>query len=272
MQVIEGKKCVFYSLEAGYLPSISPEKATALFLSLLQQQGSALAGHINEFKDVLVSTLFRYHYDPRELAVEKLQNRIHLVEEALAEPERVGGLFAGLVGALKDCHRVKLWYYTAHSGEITERVVEPYGLICKRQNWYLVAYCRERRDIRVFRVDQIEDAHLYTEEKFTYPEDFNLREHMAGSWGVINDGKQCRVRLRFNQRVAYRVKNMVYHPSQVLEEELADGSIIVAFDVCGIGEMKTWIVQWGDTAEVLDPVWLRDEMRAMAESMVNLYR
>lgn len=271
-RVIEGKKCIFYSLEAGYLPSISPDKATALFLSLLQQQGSALAGHINEFKDVLVSTLFRYHYDPRELAVEKLQKRIHLVEEALAEPDRVGRLFAGLVSALKDCHRVKIWYYTGHSGEITERVVEPYGLICKRQNWYLVAYCLERRDIRVFRVDQIEDAHAYTGDKFTYPDDFNLREHMAGSWGVINDGRQCQVRLKFSGRVAYRVRNMVYHPSQVLEEELADGSIIVAFNVCGIEEMKTWIVQWGDAAEVLSPDWLRDEMRQMAERIANLYR
>lgn len=270
--VIEGKKCVFYALEAGYLPSITPEKGTALFLSLLQQQSSALTGHINEFKDVLVSTLFRYHYDPRELAVEKLQNRIHMVEEALVEPGLVGKVFAGLVSALKECYRVKLWYYTAHSGEITERVVEPYGLICKRQNWYLVAYCRERCDIRVFRVDQIKDAYPYTGEKFTYPGDFNLRQYMSSSWGVINDGQECRVMIRFSPHVAYRVKNMVYHSSQVLEAELANGSIVVSFNVCGISEMKTWIIQWGDAAEVLEPDWLREEIRKMAEDIANLYR
>lgn len=271
-RVIEGKKCVFYVLEAGYLPSIAPEKATALFLSLLQQQGSALAGHINEFKDVLVSTLFKYHYDPRELAVEKLQNRIHMVEEALVEPGSVGKVFAGVVGALKECHRVKLWYYTAHSGELTERVVEPYGLICKRQNWYLVAYCLERRDIRVFRVDQIKDAFPYTGEKFTYPADFDLRQYMSNSWGVINDGRECRVRIKFSPQVAHRVKNMIYHHSQTLDEELANGSIVVTFNVCGIGEMKTWIIQWGENAEVLEPNWLREEMKKMAEDIASLYR
>jgi len=271
-QVIDGRKSVFYRLEAGYLPSLSPEKATAIFLSMLQQQGSALAGHLNDLKDALVSTLFKYHYNPTELAVEKLQDRIHLVEEALAEPERVGELFTKLVQALKDCHRVKIWYYVGYSGKVTERVVEPYGLICKRKNWYLVAHCLERRAIRVFRVDQITDAFPYTTEKFAYPEDFNLKEHMAQSWGVINDGEVCQVRLKFKPEVAFRIKNLVYHPSQVLEKELNDGSIIVTFHVCGIPEMKTWIVQWGDAVEVLEPGWLREEMCQMAESILRVYR
>ncbi len=270
-RVVDGRKSVSYCLEAGYLPSLSPEKATAVFLSMLQQQGSALSGCLNGLKDALVSTLFKYHYNPAELAVEKLQDRIHLVEEALAEPERVGQLFTKLVQALKDCHRVKIWYYVGYRGKITERVVEPYGLICKRHNWYLVAYCLKRQAVRVFRVDQIENAYPYTTEKFTHPQDFNLKEHMAQSWGVINDGEAYRVRLKFRANVAFRIRNLVYHPSQVLEKELEDGSIIVSFYVCGIKEMKTWIVQWGDAVEVLEPDWLRENMCAMAESILRVY-
>jgi len=271
-QVMDGRKCTVYCFEVGFLPSLSPEKATAIFLSMLQQQGSALAGHFNDLKDALVSTLFKYHYNPKELAVEKLQNRIHMVEEALAEPERVGDLFTKLVTALKDCHRVKIKYYVAYSGQVTERVVEPYGLICKRQNWYLVGYCLKRQAIRVFRVDQLENVIPYTNETFDYPADFNLKEHMAQSWGVINDGEACQVKLKFSPRVAFRVKNVIYHPSQVLEEELEDGSIIVSFNVCGIAEMKTWIVQWGDSVEVLEPGWLREDMCKLAKGILNVYR
>ncbi len=82
----ETGKAVRVRMEAGYLPGLSPEKATVIFLSLLQQKGSALSGYLNEIKDALVSTLFKYHYDPKELAVERLQKRIHIVEETLAEP------------------------------------------------------------------------------------------------------------------------------------------------------------------------------------------
>ncbi|AQS58237.1 helix-turn-helix transcriptional regulator [Desulforamulus ferrireducens] len=271
-RLIGGMKKTCYCLEVGYLPSLSPEKATVLFLSLLQQKGSALSGHLNELKDALVSTLFKYHYNPRELAVERLQNRIHLVEETLVEPEQVGELFTKLVQALKDCYRVKIIYFVTHSQQETERVVEPYGLICKRQNWYLVGYCLERQAIRVFRVDQIRDVFSYTSETFQYPADFNLKEYMAHSWGVINDGEVCQIKLKFTNHVAHRVKNLIYHPSQKLEEELPDGSIIVSFRVCGIKEMKTWLVQWGDTMEVLEPGWLREEMCKLAEEILQVYR
>jgi len=135
-----------------------------------------------------------------------------------------------------------------------------------------VAFCLNRQDIRVFRVDQIIDALPYTKEKFEYPEDFKLKDYMAQSWGVINDGELCRVKLNFSPNVAFRVKNIIYHPSQTVDEELADGSIIVSFNVCGIKEMKTWIVQWGSSVEVIEPYWLREDMYKLAEDILKMYK
>lgn len=266
------RKGGLYRLDAGYLPPISPEKALIIFLSLLQQKGSALAGHINEIKDALVGTLFKYKYSPQSLPVEQLQERIHIVEEQLADPAGVGRIFAVLVQSLRECHRVKLLYFAAHSRQDTERVVEPYGLICKRHNWYLVARCLTRKAIRVFRVDQITDVFPYSSERFAYPADFSLKEYMARSWGVINDGESCKVRLKFSPEVVHRVTKLVYHPSQVIEKQLEDGSVVMSFEVCGLAEMKTWIVQWGDMVEVLEPDCLREDMRDMACRLLALYK
>ncbi|NLI12630.1 helix-turn-helix transcriptional regulator [Pelotomaculum propionicicum] len=265
------KKEGLYRLDAGYLPSISPEKALIIFLSLLQQKGSALAGHTNELKDALVGTLFKYKYTPQSLPVEQLQERIYIVEEQLAEPARVSEIFAKLVQSLRDCCRVKLWYYVAHSGQETERVVEPYGLICKRHNWYLVANCLTRNGIRVFRVDQITGIFPYASELFEYPAEFSLQEYMAQSWGVINDGEICKVKLKFRPEVAHRVKRLIYHPSQVIEEETAAGSVIMSFEACGIDEMKTWITQWGEMVEVLEPQWLREDIYDIVQRIANIY-
>lgn len=91
------KKEGLYRRNAGYLPSISPEKALIIFLSLLQQRGSALVGHTNELKDALIGTLFKYKYTPQSLPIEQLQERIHIVEEQLVDPVRVGEIFAKLV-------------------------------------------------------------------------------------------------------------------------------------------------------------------------------
>lgn len=267
----EDGRTVRVSLRHGYLPSLSPEKATVIFLSVLQQRGSALAGHLNEIKDALISTLFRYHYNPSKMAADRLQHRIHIVEECLADPQRTGEHFIKLVEAVRESHRVKLWYFTSHSGEETERVVEPYGLICKRQNWYLVGRCLTRGSTRVFRIDQIKDVLPYTSQRFEYPEGFSLQEYMAQSWGVINDGQLHRVRLKYSRRVAHLLKNMVYHHSQRLEEELPDGSVIVTFEICGLIEFRGWLIQWGDTVEVLEPEWLRREIQRFARRISDIY-
>ncbi|MEW5953301.1 MAG: WYL domain-containing protein [Bacillota bacterium] len=261
-----------YRLDAGYLPSISPEKAMIIFLSLLQQKGSALAGYINEIKDALVGTLFKYKYSPQSLPVEQLQERIYVVEEHLANPVKVGEIFTKLVQAIQGCYRIKLWYFVAYSRQDSERIVEPFGLVCKRHNWYLVARCLTREAIRVFRVDQITDIIPYSSERFDYPPDFSLKAYMSRSWGVINDGEVSKVRLKFRPEVVHRVKNLVYHPSQLIENELDDGSLIMSFEVCGIAEMKTWIVQWGDMVEVLEPEQLREDMRETALKLLALYQ
>ncbi|MFX4263559.1 helix-turn-helix transcriptional regulator [Pelotomaculum propionicicum] len=219
-----------------------------------------------------MGTLFKYKYNPQTLPVEKLQERIHIVDEQLADPAKVSEIFTRLVQSLRDCCRVKIWYYVAHNGQNTQRVVEPYGLVCKRHNWYLVAYCLRREAMRVFRVDQITDIVPYTSERFDMPADFSLKEHMGQSWGIMNDGEICRVRLKFSPQVAHRVKRLIYHPSQEIEDEPADGSVIMSFEVCGIDEMKTWLVQWGDTVEVLEPGWLRQDMYEMAGRVLELYK
>lgn len=95
---------------------------------------------------------------------------------------------------------------------------------------------------------------------------------MAQSWGVINDGEIFKVRLKFSPEVAHRVKRMIYHPSQAIEEESADGSVIMSFEACGIDEMKTWLVQWGEMVEVLEPDWLREDICELARNVLEIYK
>lgn len=91
-------------------------------------------------------------------------------------------------------------------------------------------------------------------------------------WGVINDSRVSRVVLKFDGKVAHRVKNVCYHPSQKIEAELPGGEVVVSYRVCGTDEMVGWLLQWKDKVEVLEPLWLRDEVRALAERIAGLYQ
>jgi len=51
-------------------------------------------------------------------------------------------------------HRAAAISY-ADGGKRTRRTIEPVGLVCRGDAWWLVAWCRLREDARAFRVDQI---------------------------------------------------------------------------------------------------------------------
>ena len=264
-------KATRYLLKRVYLPSMSPEKAIIIFLIMLQQKGSALAGHLNDIKNALITNLFKNRYTAQSLEIEKLQDRIYIIEEALTDPVRVGDLFSKIIDAMKNNNRIKIWYYTVSKGTESERVVDPYGLVCKRQNWYLVGHCNKNNEVRTFRVDQIRDIHRYVHDQFNYPADFSLKEHMGQAWGVIRDNHVCRVKLKFKAPVVHMPKTTTYHPSQQIEEVLPDGSVIVVYEVCGLAELTSWIIQWGDNVEVLEPQELRVRVRDTVLRIAKMY-
>ncbi|HEY7342304.1 MAG TPA: YafY family protein [Ktedonobacterales bacterium] len=53
--------------------------------------------------------------------------------------------------------------YRSWSGDMTERIVDPYHVVCRYGRWYLVGYCHLRTDRRVFRLDHILDVTLLAE-------------------------------------------------------------------------------------------------------------
>src|SRR5215469_658270 len=64
-------------------------------------------------------------------------------------------LLITLCEAIGQQQRVAL-QYRSPADEVTERRVEPYGLVGWDSHWYLVGYCCLREDHRVFRLDRIQ--------------------------------------------------------------------------------------------------------------------
>ena len=60
-----------------------------------------------------------------------------------------------IASACRDHERLR-FDYTAHSGAVSRRAVEPYRLVNDRRRWYLVAWDTHRDAWRTFRADRIE--------------------------------------------------------------------------------------------------------------------
>jgi predicted DNA-binding transcriptional regulator YafY len=70
-----------------------------------------------------------------------------------------------IVHAVQAHRRVRL-RYSAQTGAVTDRVVDPYQVVNRAGRWYLVGYCHLRADQRVFRLDHVQRA-LELPETFT---------------------------------------------------------------------------------------------------------
>jgi predicted DNA-binding transcriptional regulator YafY len=79
--------------------------------------------------------------------------------------------------ALTNLNILRIEYDSHNNNEITKRDIEPFALINKvGENWYLIAWCRRRKDYRLFRFDRIKKIKV-TEDKFK-PHKMSLQEFL----------------------------------------------------------------------------------------------
>lgn len=115
------------------------------------------------------------------LPVKLAAAKTHPVTLVATAPEHVRAL---LERAQRELRCVKLIYYTASRGAVTERVVEPLALEPYRRGTLLHAYCRWRQDFRRFALSNIRRAELM-DETFVprpLPASRAIPEYRASMW------------------------------------------------------------------------------------------
>ncbi|MDO9398238.1 MAG: WYL domain-containing protein [Herbiconiux sp.] len=110
---------------------------------------------MSPFRDSATSALRKVVFvtdDRRLRETADLAARIHLLGD-----EKPTGAPLGLAAALRTGQVLRI-SYTDRDGGATVRDVEPMGFVGKGDNWYLIAWCRLRDDLRAFRGDRIARA------------------------------------------------------------------------------------------------------------------
>jgi predicted DNA-binding transcriptional regulator YafY len=163
---------------------------------------------------------------------------------------------------------VEIIYYSMGRQKVTQREVVPYKIWFFDGGFYLIGYCKWRKDIRVFAIDRIKRLHL-TDKTFNHTDDIDIDELMRDSFGVFC-GKPVKVKIHFSADIAGYIEERIWHASQKIQK-LDDDSIIFEAEVAGIEEIKYWIMRWGSKAYVLEPQELKDELQLEATGMQIMY-
>ena len=175
-----------------------------------------------------------------------------------------------LMVGIEDRKAVFITYQSLRATEPVTYDVYPYGLIYHRGALFLVGRSPHREEICHWKVSRIEDAEV-TQVHFHRPDDFDLQQHLAKSFGVYHGDGDVKIKVQFAPAVARYVCESNWHESQKLVQQ-KDGSVVAEFQLSDTEEIKRWIMSFGQHAVVVEPDSLWAEIVEELNSLLAAYK
>ena len=157
--------------------------------------------------------------------------------------------------------RLLSFRYYGPTGE-SDRVIEPYYVVFKWSSWYVWGWCTKREDFRMFKLNRM-DRVLETEEAFAAR---SVPTPDLSTETIFP--KNIRVKALFTQDVKWRLVEE-YGPNCFTETE--DGKLLFTVDYTDIENLVTWILTFGDQAELLEPPEARERIAQIVRNMTTVY-
>lgn len=169
---------------------------------------------------------------------------------------------ATIQAALADSKRIHLQYLSASKGELSNREVDPWGLVAAMGRWYLVGEDHLSGEERMFRIDRIKEISVL-ETAARVPEDFDPDRYRAA---FVGDEGSPSMSLEISPEVGRWFED--YYPVRS-SRELPDGWRAVELEASGTRWAATLILQLGAGARDPSPPELADAARELAGTIAK---
>lgn len=188
-----------------------------------------------EEKDIILIDLASHYQKP-------LTQKIEIIKKAIRQKQKI----------------TFTYYY--QKGEST-RCAEPYLLVFRWSSWYLFAYCLDRKDYRLFKLNRLWKLTI-SEQQFLprrIPEDkLKFEEYF----------RQNTIHLKalFAKSEKFRLIEEYGTDSY---QETETGELLLECDFASYQQMRSWIFSFGDKVSILEPQELLEERRKQAENILK---
>ena len=157
-------------------------------------------------------------------------------------------------------HKVVTIVYVSSYSKKTKRNIHPIKLYYKSKEWYVKAYCTEKNDFRLFKINRIIDCEILNED------------FIPVEFPVLQDAEQNgynKIVLRFPKEMAYRVYDE-FTEDEITEQENGD------FIAAAYMPEDTWLIgyllSYGVYVEVIEPAYLRKVLSDEAKKIYEKYK
>jgi len=259
---IEGQRGVGggYRVRPGYrLPPLmlSDDEAVVVVLGLIAARRQGLAGESDQV-DGALDKIHRVLPDTLRRRVEALESTLGFTTSPRVGVPVASDAVLRLAEAVRRGVRIKT-AYRSFSGERTQRLLSPYGLVVHAGRWYLAAYDHLREDLRTFRIDRMTATRITTERSQPPPERYDPVEHVSRSLASVPWGWHVEVTLALPpEHAVYRV------PASLAELVEVEGGTLLRIRVDSLDWMAGILAGLGCDFEIHTPDELRASVAALA--------
>ena len=169
---------------------------------------------------------------------------------------------------------IEFSYYTMERDATADRKVDPYHLVFRSGQFYLIGYSHERDAVRVFRLSRIQGKVSYAtkaEHDFTPPEDFDRRDYASrADWqmGATTGTAEIFLSDRVDWLIARDYGDYgTIRPAKKSDGAPGKGSIFTT-EYSSSRQLVAWLLGWRHNATVLGP----EELAAEAKERRELLR
>ncbi|OLB81634.1 MAG: hypothetical protein AUI14_02595 [Actinobacteria bacterium 13_2_20CM_2_71_6] len=169
-------------------------------------------------------------------------------------------LLLTLGAAAHDCRAVRITY-RARNGQVTERSLDPYGVVFQGGRWYLSGWDHLRRAERTFRLDRVQGV-VVTDSTFERPEAFDPVDRVQRAIASAPWPLSVEVLLRLTLAEAREL----VAPTIGMLEQRPDG-VLLRFGADSLDWAASYLAGLGCRLAVCEPAALRAELRRVASEL-----
>ena len=162
--------------------------------------------------------------------------------------------------AVRGCNIIEFMYFSPKKEEL--RQIEPDYLIFHWSSWYVWGWCRLRSDWRMFKLNRLSGLRC-TGEKF---------EKRSAPLPDLSTDKifPCRFQAKILFAPEYKWRLIEeFGPDSFTEQ--SDGMLLFSFGFSDGENLLSWILTFGEKAELLEPAELRRQLGDIAGALARKY-
>jgi predicted DNA-binding transcriptional regulator YafY len=204
----------------------------------------------------------------RHLGAGEAASRIRIL--AMATRRKNLRHFQIVAGAVLQRKRLIIDYYNRERDESGRREISPQRLVHYRDNWYLDAWCHQKKGLRSFAVECIREVEPLARRAKAVTESTMNRE-LGSSYGIFAGKARAVAILVFTAYRARWVADETWHPQQQTRW-LDDGRYELRVPYSDHRELLMDILKYGTEVEVIAPESLRAAVEKAHETAASQYR